>query len=293
METYDLESWSKFKSKIEEIRQKYGAFTINGSDAAYVHKVRILFRGQSSGEWELKTTLERETEEEVDILSYWDIARRCVHEIEAYTGKKWNLGDYSKIQEEVNQNEWILFLPHYDYLVYLRHHGFPSPLLDWTESPYIAAYFAFFEKVSTERVAVYIFIETPNGGKSVEVGGPEISVLGPHTTTDTRHFRQKAWYTVATKWEKAATELENDRRVFCSHDPITGIDQDVLIKITIPSKERDAVLCELNDYNINHYTLFGSEDALVKALAMKFFYEKKESFKRVSHITVPDEGLRR
>src|SRR5579871_975887 len=33
--------------------------------------------------------------------------------------------------------------PGYDYMAYLRHHGFPSPLLDWTRSPYVAAFFAF------------------------------------------------------------------------------------------------------------------------------------------------------
>lgn len=34
----------------------------------------------------------------------------------------------------------------YGFMTRLRHHGFPSPLLDWPQSPYIAAFFAFNKK---------------------------------------------------------------------------------------------------------------------------------------------------
>jgi hypothetical protein len=34
----------------------------------------------------------------------------------------------------------------YDFMTRLRHHGFPSPLLDWPQSPYTAAFFAFNKK---------------------------------------------------------------------------------------------------------------------------------------------------
>jgi hypothetical protein len=149
----------------------------------------------------------------------------------------------------------------------LRHRGFPSPLLDWTESPLVAAYFAYYEDRKADRVAVNVYVEIPKVTTSLPAN--EIRLIGPNLKTDPRHFAQQARYTFAVRHEES-----DGKHWFCSHDDILddkSQEHDQLYKITMPGSyaERHKALEELRISNINHFTLFQSEDALVRALAMK------------------------
>jgi len=271
MDTKRVKTWKNFYEVIDEIREEYGVYR-HELDNGQIYELpnRLLFRGQSNFNWNLLTTLERKTTASFHVLNYLYHATRCINEIESFTGFRWNLPDYPEIESQVRETQDALrvFLPGYDYLVYLRHHGFPSPLLDWTESPYIAAYFAYID-ATTDDPAVYCYIESPERAKGRSGDGPMITVKGPFVTTHKRHFAQKAWYTVSTKWNH-----QQERHYFCQHEDVFKLNnpmQDLLFKIVLPITERKRALTHLNDYNINHFTLFQSEDSLIKALSTKEF----------------------
>ncbi|MEM9914160.1 MAG: FRG domain-containing protein [Planctomycetota bacterium] len=269
METITLNSWADYATAISDIRNKYGKRTVGISGRELDNE--ILFRGQANSDWPLITTLERASTEEYSVQKYLQRADSCVNEIESVSGKQWGLKTYPEILREIEnrQDSMRVYLPHYDYLVHLRHHGFPSPLLDWTTSPYIAAYFAFESAGSASYVSVYAFIETPEGHKSASGGESMIDTHGPYVTTHARHFNQKAWYTTATTWDS-----ERNRHMFCSHHDVVPspiAHQDVLIKLTLPRSDRITALRQLDDFNINHYSLFGTEDALVRTMSLRRF----------------------
>lgn len=257
METHYTQGWEEAQVIVESIKTKHST-------------QRILFRGQSNQVWKLQSTLERKTSREFDVFSYLKLALRARNEIEAFTGKRWeipSLEDLTKNFAEKAQDIGVYF-PAYDYLAYLRQHGFPSPLLDWSESPNIAAYFAFSECTDADP-AIYCYVERPNGYKFGDLIDPAISVLGPYVTADKRHFSQRAWYTVSTRFG-----LVRERHIFSSHEDVFDQEhdgQDELIKIVVPQTEKLKVLKSLYDFNINHYTLFLSEDSLIRSLEFKTF----------------------
>lgn len=122
---------------------------------------------------------------------------------------------------------------------------------------------------NSKSVAIYCYIENSSNVYSYNANIPTISLQGPYITTDKRHFAQKSWYTISTKYN-----AKYKKTYFCPHKEVFDLgkrSQDIIIKIVIPIKERKKALLDLSDFNINPFTLYQSEDSLVKAMELKVF----------------------
>lgn len=265
MQTITLKSWEEYNPTILGIKTKYGKH-IRGK---YTTTNRILYRGQADSQWLLNSTLERFSENTWSVKSYCHVAIVCSPQIESFTNKSWDLPNVPQLEEEINKNSDSsrvhIPLPMYSYLVYLRHHGFPSPFLDWSMSSYVASFFAFSDYTKSSNVAIFAYIETPEGIKGFTGGAPQITLQGPYVRTHKRHFLQQASYTLATKGTKDDHDFICHEDVFASNKT----DQDILVKIIIPSSERCKALAYLDEMNINHFSLMQTDDSLMKTLAFK------------------------
>jgi hypothetical protein len=258
----DLPNWEAFEGEVAALRSELGS----GASP-------LLFRGQNNSEFPLSTTLERAGCERMAIRDYYRlIVSRVKPAIETFTGRSWQMPDYS-IQLH-DQFDDINFLSDqrfpsvelYPYMVYLRHHGLPSPLLDWSYSPYVAAFFAFRDgAANSQKRSIYAHCEMPLGGKGGAVGEPAMRQLGSYVKSHRRHFhticygfcQDKGWY-------------------FHPHEGVFGSrgKQDFLWKFNIPSSERVTVLRELDSYNLNAFSLFDSEEALLETLWLREYMLK-------------------
>jgi hypothetical protein len=162
----------------------------------------VWFRGQADSEWPLFTTLERRVPLLSAVSKYLYVISEIKPAVETFTGTTFEATkpqDIDQICREFDrfQNNFAEGLT---YMAHLRHGGFPSPLLDWTNSPYVAAYFAFARARHKGDVAIYEYHERPQRFK---VGGSDKSQIisfGPILKTHKRHFRQQSRYTVCVAY---------------------------------------------------------------------------------------------
>ena len=256
-------SWEAFEVTIttlfENVREKKKTTKLYVSEP--------LSRGQGNARWKLETTLERYTSDPFEESAYYKAMLRVVNPVESFTEKAWNLShEYQDSKDG----------PHaplgYEFMIYLRHHGFPSPLLDWTRSPYVAAYFAFRHKPAdnSDNVAVYSYLEYVGEAKGWCSSDPTVFALGSYVTTHRRHHTQQCEYTICKK-QSSETSL------YCNHEEAFAKDdrgQDILTKYVIPRSERRKFLERLDLMNVNAYSLFGSEESLMETLAYRAIEKK-------------------
>lgn len=251
-----LESWEAYLSEVEELKHTY-------------NNVPVLFRGQPDSSKDLITTLERFSKSRWTVRKYCDLIVDCTRDLRSLYGYTGDIPSLSDIDRELieNMSQVLVDIPISIsiYWTYLRHYGFPSPLLDWTICPYIAPFFAFRESVRAEEVAVFAFIDSIVGVKHVWKGKPQITSKWLNVYEHVRHTRQKSRYTIATKAIKNDHQFVQHKHVFQENE----IHQDILIKFLIPSGESTKAMKWLDGKGINHYSLMDDKEAYLKTLAFR------------------------
>lgn len=267
MEEIALQHWDDFDAQLRTLDAKRSAMQSSGAS----YSSEYLFRGHSDATWALEATLDRFFAKRIDLLRYYRYALVAQTRIETFTGVKWSIPTYEEYEQWLERREGMSFHDYkaYDYFAYLRHHGFPSPLLDWTVSPYVAAFFAFRQATrGATHVAIYAYQEYPGVGKITSSDTPIIHRLGPYVSAHKRHFLQQSQYTFCT-------EIDNGAVYYTRHEKIVALNeqqQDLLWKFVIPVSERRKALEHLSRMNINAFSLFGTEDSLAETIATSDIY---------------------
>jgi hypothetical protein len=228
-------TWDEYKTKISTNLSGDGEF---------------VYRGQRDSIWSLATTVHRMgiVQSFADLKTYADVVVPQVHEaIEAWAGRNWNLGDALGLAE---------------FLAFLQHNGFPTLLLDWTYSPYVAAYFAF-ESVNhfapqSEFVAIYAFNAhawTSHFKQYYDVADftPHVSILRPRTVGNHKLALQQGCFT----WSNIK-DIEGHIRLNESDEQI------FLTKYILPTSERPRVIRELSLMGISAIQLIPSVESVCK-----------------------------
>lgn len=277
MEEKRVNTWEECQEFLFKLQ---GDIKSRSDVADFLYASDLLYRGHADANWKLETTLERYVNDSVSLVDYHQMICRIKPMAETFIKQRWDIPSPSNFREWVNKApkaNKIFFSferPLYEYMAFLRHNGFPSPLLDWSQSFYVATFFAFSDVGNEAKdVAIFIYCEDVGKGKTYVGGTPFITEMGAYIKTHPRHFLQQSQYTIST-------QEKDQRMIYFPHEKTfacTSEEQDLLIKVIVPASEREKVMKQLDSMNINAFSLFGTDESLMQTLAMReIYFERSE-----------------
>lgn len=233
--------WSDFPTLLDALVMAEAPW----SDRAYI------WRGQGRADWLLETSLDR-------LFSALPAPMRSTESLERRSQDhlwEFKMGARGRRQatalkiSEMSETDWWALGQHY---------GLATPLLDWTRSPYAAAYFAFEQPPQStapayrtvfglDRLAVHARNQALIEGPAIEGRTPIIDFIDPLTDDNPRLVSQGALFTrapIGTPIERWVAEQ------------FEGSVRPVLLRIDLPEHDRKTCLVRLDAMNINHMSLF-------------------------------------
>jgi hypothetical protein len=216
---------------------------------------RYIFRGQTSNKWRLRTSFHRTGRASLMKFMVRDIPILHRH----LSGM---MAHHVDLRDPL-QNAAFYNL--------VQHHGYPTPLLDWTYSPFIAAYFAYkgaprSSVKPADRVRLFVF-DKLRWCQEFEMIGlvmpPKLhfTVLEPLALNNPRVVPQQSVSSV--------TNIEDIEAYLTDREKRAG--RKYLRVIDLPASERNAVMQELSLMGITAGSLFPGVDGACEQVRERFF----------------------
>lgn len=218
---------------------------------------QFVFRGQSKP-WRLRTAFHRSGRADIERFQSDDVAHLHRH-ISSLTRHVFNLPD---------PQEYGAFL------ALVQHHGYPTPLMDWSYSPFVAAFFAYHHirkadaatSSPEDRVRILKFDKERWRRMVPQIGairgiGPHVSLFEPLAIENARMIPQQALSMVTS-----VDDIERHVRRFESPESAPYFEA-----IELPVTERERVMRELSIMGITAGSLFPGLDGACEELRERLF----------------------
>jgi hypothetical protein len=214
----------------------------------------LIFRGQPDSKLTLRTSFHRTNRRDLSSFSAKDMIELSKY-LTLSGNRKFDLSNATDFAE-------LLSLA--------QHHGYPTPLLDWSQSPLVAAYFAFrtvqrADLSGSVRIYFFDYKKWEKEGqkyRSLSIDDPRYSVttLDINSQSNSRVLPQQSLFTF--------TNLTDIERWITVHE---REDCEFIKAYDISKTSAHNAMNDLDNMNINAASLFPGLDGSFEALKRKLF----------------------
>jgi len=241
-----LKSWTAFKSWASDKHQE-GEF--------------VNFRGHGSSRFSLSSTLHRAGRARLE--------RFCYETMAQFWGIAEAILDMRFQRNDPDDFSVLLGLA--------QHHGLPTPLLDWTASPYVAAFFAFSDALENlqnrqdhTHVRIFALSRAVSGLAPPQVTltspAPNVSYLSIAPRKNPRLLAQQGRFLM--------TNMVDLERMFCEIEKKNGIK--LVTAVDVPIKFAAEALEDLYFMGLSGATMFPGLDGACKMMRHAMAYKNSQ-----------------